>query len=401
MKLLKIFTNNWQIKLLAIIAASLLWAYASSVKTSVKEFPADIPISAINLTPGYVAILEKESVSISISADSGVWSKLSTNSFSAYVDLAGLAPGTHSVAVNVGSQVAGVSIVSKNPAVMSVTIEPAVEKDLTIVPKIDGNAAEGLIAGSVTFSPALAKVSGPKSIVDGVNEATAEIVLSGEPQSFTKNVNLVALDNKGNLIKNLTFIPKSVNANVTIVPAGNVKNVGIKVATRGILAAGYSISSITSNPSSVAVYGSAEVLRGLNSVSTQAIDISGLSKNLTTKVNLALPVGIQVDGLPEVTVAISVTQSQNSRIFTLPVKTKNLGSGLRISSIIPENVEVTVGGSAESLAALSSNNISLVIDLSGLSAGQNVIQLKTSFLTAPAGISLESFGVNTVTITLE
>ena len=401
MKIISLITNNWHIKLLAILVSLFLWMYAASVRTSVRNFPAEIPISGINLTPGFVAILEKDSVSVSISAEAGTWAKLSTSSFSAYVDLSGLSPGTHSVEVNVATQVSGVSIVSKNPSVMTVTIEPAVEKDVPVVAKISGDAAENMIAGNVAFTPNTVKLSGPRSIVDGISQATGEIVLSGERDSFAKDVILVALDSKGNRIRSISFLPKSVNADVSIDNASNVKNLGLRVVTKGSLAPGYAIASITTNPSSVSVYGSAEGIRTITSVPTVPIDITNLSKTITINSQLTLPVGVRTDGSLSVSVTLNITQDRATKYFEIPVLTQNLKPGLRVASVVPQLVEVQVSGPAEAIASLTQSQINISVDLAAYGKGNNRIILSGSNFSAPEGVLLISYSTQEIAVLIE
>ncbi|MFA5157816.1 MAG: CdaR family protein [Patescibacteria group bacterium] len=401
MKIVSIFSKNWHIKTLAILVSLFLWMYAATVKTSVKNFPAEIPVSAINLTPGYVAILEKDTVSISISAETGTWNKLSSSSFSAYVDLAGLTPGTHSIAINVATQVSGVSIVSKNPSVMNLTIEPAIEKDVPVTAKIVGNTAENMVAGDVIFSPNVAKLSGPKSLIDGIGQATVEIVLNGERESFSKSVILSAEDSKGNKIRNITFVPKTVSAQVLIVAASNVKSLGIKVITAGSLAPGYSISSIVTDPSTATIYGSAEAVRLMNSVPTQAIDISSLSKSLSANTNLNLPLGVKTDGSPEIKVTIVVIKDLSAKSVRVPISSKNLAPGLRISSITPNAVDVIVSGPAEKITNLSVADLSITLDLAGFGSGTFNFTLNNNNFSGPTGITLLAFSVQEVSVLIE
>jgi len=401
MKIISIFSKNWQIKILAILVSLFLWMYAATVETSVKNFPAEIPVSAINLTPGYVAILEKDTVSISISAETGTWGKLSSSSFSAYVDLAGLTPGTHSVAINVATQVSGVSIVSKNPSVMNLTIEPAIEKDVPVTAKIVGSAAENMVAGEVIFSPDVVKLSGPQSLIDGIGQATAEIVLNGERESFSKSVILSAEDSKGNKIRNITFVPKTVSAQVLIVAASNVKSLGIKVVTAGSLAPGYSISSITTDPSSVTIYGSTEAVRLMNSVPTQVVNISGLSKSLSANTGLSLPLGVKVDGNPEIKITIVVVKDLSAKSVSVPISSKNLAPGLRISSITPSAVDIIVSGPAEKIANLSALDLLITLDLSGYGTGTANFTLDNNNFSGPAGIVLLSISSPEVSISIE
>jgi len=398
----KIITYNWQIKVLTVFVAIGMWIYAASTVTTIAKFPSSIPIKEINLSPGLVAVYDQKSVEIDIAAEPTVWNQLSIESFTAYLDFTGLSGGTHSIPVNITTTVSGVQIVTKNPASLMVTIEPSAEKDVPVIALISGSAAENMIAGEINFNPATVKAIGPKSIIDGLGQATAEIVLSGEAESFSKSVKVVALDNKGKPISYVNFLPQSVTADVKIVKAGNVKNVGIKVITTGVPASGFYVSAITTNPATLNVIGTADALRSLSAISTQPIDISNLNKNTTVKAMLSVPVGVQIDGgATSVSVTINVANAPVSRTITVVVKTKNLPAGLKVASISPQTIDVVVSGPSDAIAGVSPDSISLVLDLSEAVVGANTAGISSSNFSLPADTSLVSFQPQQIVVTLQ
>ncbi len=400
MKFLKIIINNWPIKLLAIVAAIGLWVYAASVKISVAAFPNEIPVKALNLTPGYVAIFDQNTVGINISADSTTWNKLSTDSFDAYIDLNGFSVGTYQLPINVTTSIAGVSIVTKNPTKATVTIEPSVSKDLQVVAKISGVAETNKIAGDVVFDPAIVRVNGPKSVVDGIGQASAKITLTGEGSDFSKTITVSAENQDGIEIKNIYFSPPSVTAKVKIVSAGNVKNLGVAVATSGVPASGYTISSISTSPAAVSVIGAADSIRNLVSISTDPVNLSNQNKTIITTANLVFPLGVLSNGVSSVTVTITISSQILTKILTIPIKTTNLSSGLSISSISPSTVDITVSGSADAISGLSSGNISLILDMSSASAGSHNYQIVSGDFSLPSGINLINFSPGAVTVSI-
>lgn len=399
---LRLITNNWHIKLVALFIAVGMWVYAASAITSVAKFPSGIPVKVINLSPNMVAIYDQKEVMIEIAAESAVWQSLTTESFTAFIDLGGRAIGTYTIPLNVTTAVSDLSIVSKTPSSLVVSIEPRMEKDVPVAAKISGNAADNMTAGDITFDPSSVKISGPKSIVSGISQVVAPIVLSGESENFSKSVKIEAEDYKGQTVNFVSYLPAQVNADVKIVKAGNVKNLGIKVVTTGVVASGYYVSGVTANPAVLSVIGSADNLRSLTSISTQPIDITNTSRNLSTRISLEVPAGVKIDGgITSVTVTINLSSAPITRTLTLPVTTKNLPAGQKIASISPQTVDVIVAGSSDTVGSLSPESVSLVIDLSSATAGSNVISITNSSFSFSAGISISGFAPGSITITLQ
>ncbi|MEI6144671.1 MAG: CdaR family protein [Candidatus Berkelbacteria bacterium] len=366
---------------------------------SIANFPNDIPVKALNLTPGYVAILDQDSIKISVSAYPGTWNKLSTDSFAAFVDLNGFTVGTYQLPINVTTSVSGVSIISKKPTRATVTIEPSISKDIPVVAKISGDAAQNMIAGSAVFDPSTVRVTGPKSAVDGISQAAASITLTGESSDFSKSITVEALGQKGEAIKNVSFAPSTVQASIKIVSAGNVKNLGVSVITSGTIADGYAISSITTNPPTISVIGAADAIRVLGSISTSPVNINNINKTLTVNANLVFPVGVGANGVSSVSVTITVTNQTLSKTLTVPVSVINLPAGLAVSSISPASVSTVVSGQIDLINSLSPSSISLTIDLSSASTGSHQYQISAGNFSLPAGASLVNFTSAVVTIT--
>lgn len=401
MNILRFFTYNWKIKLAAILVAVGMWTYAASIETNVAKFPSDIPIGVINLTPGYTAIFEQKDVSIEIAAESSVWQKLSASSFTAFIDLNGFSVGTYEVPVNVTTQIADLSIVSKNPNQIVVTIEPAVEKEVPIVAKVEGDAAENMIAGDVVFDPPTAKISGPESVVSGIGQATAEIILSGESQDFTKAVKLAALDNKSEPIKNISFSPQQVVANVKIVKAGNVKNVGVKVATDGVPASGFFISSVSTDPAIVSISGVPNIIRSLSSIDTEAVDISGLNSTTTKTVALKVPSGVLIEGdKNSVVVTLVISPISITKPLTIPVSIINLPPTLSLESVTPSSVDIVVSGQSGIIQDLQASSITLNINLASAHSGENTYVINSSDFSLPSGVSVASISNQSLVVKL-
>lgn len=401
MKILNYITHNWKIKVVAIIVAAGMWAYAASIETNVAKFPSAIPISVVNLTPGYTAIFDQKEVKIEIAADAAVWQKLSASSFTAFIDLNGFSAGTYEVPLNVTTQVADLSIISKDPNVLVVTIEPAIEKEIPVVPRIEGDAAENMIAGDVIFNPASVKISGPESVVSGISQATAEIVLSGESQDFSKAAKLVALDNKNQPIKNVSFSPQSVVANIKIVRAGNIKNVGIRVVTSGSPTKGFFVSSVATDPAVISISGVPNIIRTITSISTEEVDITGAGQTITATATLDIPNGVRTDSTNNVLVTIVISPITTTKPLTIPVDFINIPSGLKISSTSLQSIEVIISGQASIVETTGAENIGIVIDLSGAKVGENTFVILNNNFSIPVGISIQTFSPQSVTVTLD
>lgn len=401
-KILKnLIVRDWPIKAVCILAAAFLWVYVASGQSTIGKFPSKIPIKTNNVQAGLTAIYEDKEVELQIMAEPAVWNKLSADSFSASADLSGLKEGTYELSVGVVSTVEGVKIVRRTPEKILVSLEPVTKKTVTIGRRVQGNAAEGMVAGTVSFNPAEVEVSGPRSVVNSISEAVAVINLNGESADFEKTINLSAYNEKNEEISGVIFNPMEVRASVQIVKAGNGKTVGVRVKTSGAPVDGFYISKIVVSPITFNVTGAESALSSVNYLETQSIDISGLDGTTERFTTVQVPDGVALDKgqVNRVKVTIVATENSSSKQLNLSVNPINLG-GLNLVSYTPTEIKAVVSGPKSIIDNLTSSDVVLMLDFSGRFAGTAVLNISRDLVKLPAQVSLDSIVPSSISVVL-
>ena len=402
MKVLKIIFKNWPAKIVCFLFAIIIWIYVGIGQTKTANFPGGIPLQINNVSQGLVAITDTTRVTVKVVAEQNTWKKLSADSFNAYVDLNGLPEGTHEVKVNVTVSLANVQIVETDPAKILVSLEPRIEKEVPVVALISGKAGEGLVAGQWQSNPSKVNVSGARSVINSLLEATAKIQLDGQTSDFKTMTKLVGLDSQGKEISNLIFTPSEVIVNISIVKASNVKTVGIKVVITGNPADGFWITKIETDPATVTVAASEQMITRVEYVETEPVNIFNLSKNKTVEVALKPAGGVAIlDNISQVKVNIFVAKSQTTKEIEAGFRWQGLADNFFVSLVEPTTVKVVVGGPQDSLASLTSGDISIIVDLSNLSPGTHSVDISRSNIAGPTGISVSSIVPSAIYVRLE
>lgn len=400
----KIFTKNIGIKIFCIILATALWIYIAVGQNTIAKYPGSISIKAINVPSGLVAIYDTKTVDIKIMAEPAVWSKLSSDSFSAYIDLSGHNEGTYELPVNVVSSTSGVDIVEKSPNKIIVSLETVITKEIPISNKIEGSAAEGLVAGNIDLKPTITMIRGPKSIVNNITEATALIKLNGESEKFTKKIALSALDEQGENIDTVTFDPAEVTATVAVVKASNNKTVGVKVKTTGSPKTGYFVSNITVLPNTIDITGSASLLADITYVETGAIDITNQSTDIEKDVVLSVKNGLalQVGSPAKVHVKITFAKNAVTKDIIATILPINLDTNYQVTTYNPSQITVICSGSLDIISSLKSSDIVLNLDFSGKSLSGSTINfnLTSGNIKTPAGIDIISIVPSSINVSI-
>ena len=402
-KLIDIIFRNWQAKIMSLLLAMALWMYVGVGQTRNAFFPGNIPLQIKNVPQGLVAVTDIDAIKVKVVASPELWKSLSADSFTAYLDLGAYKAGTSDVKVTATCNVSGVQIVETDPATVLVSLEPRTEKEVPVNVLISGNAGEGLVAGQWQVAPQKVQVSGAKSIVESLLEATAKITLSGQTADFKENVALVGVNSQGQVIKNLDFTPAQVTVTVPIVKASNVKTVGIKANIQGSPADGYWISQIETDPQTVTIAASEAQIVKINYILTSPIDISGINKTTTVQANLQPDSGMSVlDKTSQVKVIISVSKSQSAKEIETGFQWENLPSNLKVTSVDPASVKVVVNGPQDKLANLIPADISLIVNLSiAQNPGTYSIDISRSNIAGPTGVSVSSIVPSAINVRVD
>lgn len=391
-KIKKLFTTNTTPKVAALVVALILWIFVAASQSSAGKFPGQLPVKAVNVANGLVAIYDQKEIEIEIMAKPSVWNKLSSNSFSAYVDMEGAQVGTYEMNVQVVSNVSDVKIIKKNPDKIFVRIEEVISKQVVVNQRVEGNAGEGLVAGNIEFTPAETDVTGPRSIIENISEAVATIKLNGESADFEKEVSLKAFADNNKELQDITFNPNKVKARIAIIKGTNNKSVGIKVNLTGNPKDGYYVSKITTSPAVINITGQTSNLQSINYLETQNIDITEANSDIEREVLVKIPDGIALQrGEPNrVKVIVLFSENPINRIISPKVEAKNLDSNLRLSSYTPTEIKVTLSGSQSLIAALDQMSVILDIDLAGKGAGTYDYPIDSSMIRPINGITVLS-----------
>ena len=380
-----------------------MWFFVSLTQSSIAKFPGSIPIKALNTPSGLTAIYDQKTVDIKIMAQAVTWRELSPDSFTAYVDLTNYKAGTYQVLVNVTSTIPGVSVTDRSPDKILVTLEPVIKKDVSLDKKIEGNAADGLVAGNISLSADKVQISGPESELNTITEAFVQISLSGEQSNIEKIYPIYVYNSNGEVIKDVEITPKEINVTVPIIKASNSKTVGVKVVTTGQPKTGFYVSSISVKPSTVDIIGQNQTVQDVKFLETAPIDLTGLSTDLDKEISLALPDGITIT--PGTSNKVEVTMSFSANEVTKELSVSNISAvnltGYKIKDLLSAPVKVMCSGTADAINALKSTDISIIVDFQGISVsapGTKSFDLNKNSFKLPNGISVLSVVPSTVNV---
>lgn len=291
------------------------------------------------------------------------------------IDLTGLTPGTHRVNIKYDHGTSNIEY-NVNPSVATVIVYKKVSDTRNLTYDIvNGNKLDNtLVVNSVKLDTDEVTIRGAEYKINQVStvKALIDVEQIGSKESGTHKLNdvvLKAYDSKGDVV-DVEFVPAKVSAEVNL--ASPSKKVPLNFIPKGKLATGKAIGGYSFSQNEVTIYGDSETLNSINSLDVN-VDVSNITDDTSFKTEITKPAGVKSISADYVTVNISVTASSSEPIkFNIPLTGINVGEGLSAQPIDNENgfITVEVQGASSVLSTIDESDITVYVDLSGLSEGK-------------------------------
>lgn len=297
------------------------------------------------------------------------------------VDLTGLKPGSHRVAIEYNQSVGKIKYMV-NPSVATVIIYQKVSESKTltldilnkdkldtkyVIEKVDFPSDKVVIKGA---EHQIKNVSSVKALVDVNNLVTQEV-----GTTTLKDVPLKAYDQEGNVV-DVEIVPQKIDVDVTI--ASPSKEVPFKITTTGEVSFGQAIRSLTPNEAKVTVYGNSETLASINSFPIE-IDVSGLKENKEYKLELKKPRGVTALSTNNITVTVTLDSVSSKDLKDVTVDYINLSKQYTAqfeSSETGGKIDVNLKGVSSVIDEIKANDVKAYIDLEGYTPGSYEVEVK-------------------------
>ncbi|HVU13090.1 MAG TPA: CdaR family protein, partial [Phototrophicaceae bacterium] len=333
------------------------------------------------------------SASVQLQAPRSVESVLAPEDVIVSADLSGLGPGEHTVPLQ--AKVAReASVVAITPSQITITLEVQESQLKPVSVNIVSSPPVVYSAGTPALDVHQVEVSGPASLVGQVNEVVASVSLDNQRTPYADDIRVTPVDVDGHVVSGVTLDPQTVHVSIDIEQRSDVREVRVQPNIVGELAEGYVLTaSFDYDPKTIVVSGPAEVLNNLpGTISTAPISLSDKTSSfqITVPVELPDPRLVIVTGRT-VTVTVGISTQTITRQFDhIAVEFAGGKTGLNYHTVTNE-VTVLVTGPQPLLNQLTASDLSVLVDVSGLNAGDSA-QL------APVASILDSSAVVTTSV---
>lgn len=344
----KRLTNNLGLKLLAFLLAGFMWFLVVNIddpiteKTytgiKVKVTNEDV-VTSSNRT--YQIVDNTQTVSVVVSAKRSVLTKLKADDIEATANMKELSMETQvPIEISIDKYSGRYESAYSTPRNLQVKIEEESRNSYPITPTSTGTVRGGYVVGTMTADPQKITFRGPKTIIDSISKVVADVDVSGLSEDSRLEANLVLYDANDNVIDQ-TLLSNNLGKEGVYVDVSlyKIKSIPVTIDDTNIKAkTGYTIESITTEPSQIDVAGEQDALDLADEIEipADALVATDLTERteLTVDVTTYLPedVSLADSNAGNVVVTIAVTQpgTQIYEISTSAITVSNLASNLEV-----------------------------------------------------------------------
>lgn len=419
----KKLTNNWGLKLIAILFALILWFAVINIDDPVVSVTfKNVPVQLVNtevLTEEGMTyeVLDNTDVveNITIYGPRTFVESLNENDIVAKADVNDITVA-NTVAINVSVDVRNSSKITNIRSSLEwvkLNIEESKSTQLVINATTTGKLASGYIVGGIELDQNRVRITGPESVVSKISTAKVSVDVTESSSDVATYSTVRLYDKEGAEINNELLVKSTdkVHINVNVIPT---KYVPIRYQLTGTPAEGYGVveDGVTCDIMTVLIAGETEALRDVDEIliTGEELDVSDLKeeKEFTIALKNYLPDNIilgdkEFDGKVTIKVPVEEIVTEVVEVLQENITIANIPVGMKVSLVdVPEYTELEVTGTVSKVRDVMTSDVTAVIDINtvlpstGLSEWLEGTYAVEATLNVPKGVEYAP-----LTITIE
>jgi YbbR domain-containing protein len=396
-KLMKI--NNLLYKSISLVLAVLLWLYVSNQENPVTEQIFTVPLEVRGLEQKLTISDRPSFVKVRLQGQRHILDQLTARDIQAFVEMSGIDVGQHIMEVHVSTP-EKTQLVSVTPATVNLNVEVLTTAQFSVnVSYSDSTPAEGFMALKPVLTPTQVLLSGPEDKLKQVEQVYVEVDLGDYNFNYHQQLPVKVEDRNGNLLLDwINVTPSQVDVLVPVVHELPAKTVPVKTPVEGTPEDGFEVGRIVVEPELLTILGEQPVLDGIESITTEPVNIDGATQDVVERVAVIVPKGVTLDRENNnVTAVVRIEQTKDKSFVGLPVLAKNTPEGLTPEFPAP-TVNISVKGAESLMERLMGADIEVFVDLKNLTGGEHQVPVQVNL---PKGVTLTEKVPQQITVILK
>ncbi len=361
---------------------------------------SNIPVDLVGLGPNLITTLDPLPVDVVLQGLRDDLDQVTVRNFTARLNMNGLGPGNHLIAVELIAAAAdSVEVVDIRPASVPISLTAVVTQTRTVELVIDNPPAAGfsIDLDQIKIEPPLTQITGPEPAVAAVDRVEVQLSAIGIDQAQVVQLVPRALDVQGREISNLEFEPNLYAVSAPVSQSMIIKSVPVTIATLGSPLPGFAVVATEVAPATTEISGLPDAVAQIESVFTEAVIIRGQRQTAVTEAGLVAPEGVQlVNPTQRFRVTVDVDPIV-SAVALADVIELDLPSQY-LAQISPPVANLVLEGLSVAVFGLTPRDISTRVDLGA--APSEGVYILTPMVSAPTRVEVLSVEPSVVTVTV-
>ncbi len=364
--------------ILSIIIALVLWAYViGEVNPTTTQVIDNVSVELLNvqsLTSRGLAVEGDAdfTVDVVVEGTRADIAAMDRTEIVAEADLFGWSEGQNVVPVTV-TVPEDVKLVEVRSEKIEVKLETLVAVSKPVEIAYTGSLGDEKEVGAVEIKPEEIEVTGAKSDVARVAKIRVMVALEQlSAEGATVQAEVLPIDKEGFGVENVNLSAKYVDVFAKIY---TLKQVALEVSFTGDPGNGYGAE--TRVPDTIWVKGTKEALKDLESVSTQDVDLTGMTADGTVSLSVILPDDVELaSSNQQLSAGIAIIEV-SSKTFTYSADEILIEGLTKGKSVDMDNtsISVTVSAKKGTVSSIAAEDLKLYIDVTDASVGEQTAKI--------------------------
>lgn len=369
--------------LMAILIAFGLWLYVITVVSPNQErFYSDIPVILQNtgtLTDRGLMILSNDTptVNLTLAGTRSDLNKITNENLALTADLSSIyEPGEYLLHYNVatpGDVPTGAVSAQKSPDRVTVTVVRRITREVPVKINYQGAVKEGYLLdkSGTELDHEVISITGPEEVVEKIDHAAITVNCEGRTESLGESYVFVLqdADNQPVDAKHITTNTGEIWVQIRIT---QTKTIPLTLTIQNGGGATEQTAEILIDPVEITISGSESALAELESINLGTIDLADIESATTLEFPITLPEGVENENrITKAIVTISFPELATATFDITRISVVNVESGME-ADLLTKVMTVTVRGPAAQIQKLRQGNITVTVDLSGVTGTETV-----------------------------
>lgn len=393
--------SDFFLKFLSVILSFAIWVYIINVENPTKTMRVyNVPVKLENLVSiedQKLALLPNQEIMVTLTVKgpaSEVYRTVASD-FRVVADLNDMAlkKGSNEIPIEITSYPSGLDI-SQNTSVKAIVqLDDYVEREVNIISDYKATPNSGYYIAGIDINPSMATIKGPAEYVNSVTSLSAKGTKENLTADHKEIVALTPVNENGNLVNNVVVSPLYVEV---IVQVYKTKSVPIVLSSEGELTEGLELKEFSVEPTEILISGPDNLLDQVDSLDTETVLLSSITKSEDILKGIVIPTGIiVVNGESKVTVH-AVVEAFGNKTITKKLTTLGLMDGMEFV-LSSNSINIIMSGAEAKLNEATEDSITAELDLTNLAEG--VYEL-TPKIVLPVGVVEVSHTPSIISVTI-